>query len=62
MQSVLSPLDSGVTFAPLFITPLPSVGIAPPSARFGIAFNVAPAPLAAAAPVIAACCDLDETP
>jgi hypothetical protein len=33
--SVLSPLDSGTTFAPLFITPLPSVGIAPPSARVG---------------------------
>jgi hypothetical protein len=29
--SVLSPLDSGTTFAPLFITPLPSVGIAPPA-------------------------------
>jgi hypothetical protein len=34
--SVLSPLN-GTTFAPLFITP-PSVGIAPPSARVGIAF------------------------
>jgi hypothetical protein len=41
-----------LTFAPLFITPLPSVGIAPPSARFGTGFNVAPTPLAAAAPVI----------